>query len=371
MSSIVKQKNGTFRAIIRRKGHRVVSQSRFTSEKAAKDWALAVEAELLHGIKLPAKAPTEFPTTLSEALEKYGQTETIKKKSANREHSRIERLRNDPIAELALSKILPQDITEYINRRKITQHARGKVTAESTVRLEVMLISALFTHHIKAKHEKLTNPVPSVILPGKSTARDRPLRDDEFSYLCRGFLEVMPRTTRTQELLQIAIETGMRESEILKVQYFDIDLKNRFIYLSDTKSGDPRDVPLSPKAISIFESLSAGEEDKSKRVFPVSQDALIRAFKKACKQGRLIYEKEKGEKPSPRFLTDLTFHNLRHASATRWSRYLHAQELAKMFGWKTLNIVMRYYDADVPTIASKLAQGSLHEVGAVTVSGGQ
>lgn len=355
MATIVDLKNGTFRAIIRRKGHRVVSQSGFTSEKAARDWALVVEAEMLHGIKLPEKVPAVLPITLEEALKEYGETETIKKKSATRELSRIERLSKDPLAGKLLSKIQPEDITDYISRRKNTSHSRGKTTAGSTVRLEVMLISALYSYFIKVKHEKLINPVAGVVLPEKSNSRNRVLRDKEFEYLCRGFLEILPENSSVIELLKAAIETGMRQGELLKIQYFDLDLKNRYIYLPHTKSGDPRDVPLSPAAIDIFKQLNAKTDDKSNYVFTIKQDDLIRDFKKACANGRIIFEKETGRNPHPRFLIDLKFHDLRHESATRWSRYLQAQELAAMFGWKTLNIVMRYYAADVQAIADKLA----------------
>lgn len=76
--------------------------------------------------------------------------------------------------------------------------------------------------------------------------------------------------------------------------------------------------------------------------------------KELVNPGERKFEKTNGTPPSPRFLTDLKFHDLRHQTATTWSKYLHAQELAKMFGWKTLELVMIYYKSDIQTIADKL-----------------
>lgn len=265
-------------------------------------------------------------------------------------------MKRQNIAKKCLKDITSEDIGAYIKERENTPTNRGAKTAGATIRLEVMLISAVYKHRIKSKNEKLINPIKNVDLPKKSKARERVLRDNELDYLIEGLKKAMPETTCIEDLLDIAIQTGMRQSEILKLQLHDLDLKNRYVHLPDTKSGDPRDVPLSPKAIEIFNRINRRRKDKSERIFNVSQDAIIRGFKKACVQGRKIFQEKNGTLPSPRFLVDLKFHDLRHQAATTWSKYLHAQELAKMFGWKTLELVMHYYKSDVPTIADKLAR---------------
>lgn len=357
MASVFKDKaTGLYRVIIRREGHDTVSRSGFETKQAGKEWALAIESKMLYGVKLPDKAPKLKSINLFDALTEYQLEKTVLKKSADREISRISLLKRQNIAQKCLKDITSEDITNYIKERENTPTNRGSKTSGSTIRLELMLISAVYKYRIKSKNDKIINPIKNADLPKKSKSRDRILLDGEFDCLIDGFAEVMPQTTCINDLLDIAIETGMRQGELLKLQFHDLYLKNRYVHLPDTKSGDPRDVPLSPKAIDIFSRLNKQSKDKSDKIFEISQDAIIRGFKRACKAGRKQYEKKTGIPPSPRFLTDLKFHDLRHQAATTWSKYLHAQELAKMFGWKTLELVMVYYKSDIPTIADKLTK---------------
>lgn len=354
MSTVFKdKKSGKWRAIIRREGHRVVSQTGFDTKEEGKDWARVIETEMLFGIKLPEKVPSRPATTLDDALTTYKTTETVKKKSADREINRITLVKRQKIAQKNLKDITSEDINDYIKERMNSPNKRGKTTSGSTVRLEVMLISAVYK---TCSDKSLINPVQKATLPKKTNGRERVLFEHEYEYLKKGFAEAMPKTACMNDLLDIAIETGMREGELLKIQFFDIYFKNRYIHLSHTKSGVPRDVPLSPNAILILDRLNRESTNTEARVFKLSQDALVRAFPKACQAGKKIYEKETGSLPSPRFLNNLKFHDLRHQAATRWSKFLHAQELAKMFGWKTLELVMLYYNPDIPTIADKLAK---------------
>ena len=357
MATVFKDKvSGFYRVIIRREGHATVSRSGFETKQDGKDWALAIESKMLYGIDLPEKAPTTVAINLFDALTEYEAEKTILKKSADREIARISLLKRQSIAKKCLKDITSEDMSAYIKGRENTPTNRGSKTSGATIRLEVMLISSVYKHRIKSKNEKLINPIKNIELPKKSKSRERVLRDNELDYLIQGLKKAMPETTCIEDLLDIAIQTGMRQGEILKLQLHDLDLKNRYVHLPDTKSGDPRDVPLSPKAIDIFNRINSRGKDKSQRIFNVSQDAIIRGFKKGCVLGRKIFQEKNGTLPSPRFLDDLKFHDLRHQAATIWSKYLHAQELAKMFGWKTLDLVMLYYKSDVPTIADKLAR---------------
>lgn len=53
-------------------------------------------------------------------------------------------------------------------------------------------------------------------------------------------------------------------------------------------------------------------------------------------------------------ITNLVFHDLRHEAASCAAKFLMPQELAKAFGWKTLQMVMRYYHPTVEELAKKL-----------------
>jgi integrase len=359
MPSIVRdKKRKTWRAIIRRKGHPTTSRSGFRSEIDAKDWATVVETEILYGIKLPPKVPDTPKLTLKEALKEYETKVTAGKKSADREISRITRLCEDKLSSKLIASITRADIKDYIERRKKEPNRRSATesVSESTIRLEVMLISALYTYRITELSEKLSNPVSNISLES-SKSRSRNLEVDELEYLKLGIALAMPRSPVVVDLIDTAVETGMRQSELLKVEFNDLNQDGRYLYLSSTKSGDPRKVPLSPKALKILARLDGLQDTKNQKIFPISQDALIRGFKVGCNKGRDLFEGDRGKLPHPTFLVGLNFHDLRHEAARRLTKILSAQELARMFGWRTMDMVLRYYSADIDTIADKISHG--------------
>lgn len=193
--------------------------------------------------------------------------------------------------------------------------------------------------------------------PGGSNKRERRLLPEEEKWLLDGLEAAMPRIPTIRALILLDLETGMRQSEILGMEWDDVDLVRKFVHLDDTKSGDPRDVPLSPKALSILQGLP--RPITGGRVFDVSQDRLIRAFRQGCKKGRELCEASTDKKPCAGWLENLRFHDLRHEAASRWASVLAAQELAKMFGWRTLQMALRYYHPTGESLAEKLARAKV------------
>jgi len=350
MASIIHdKKTGLYRALIRRDGHPTASRSGFSSRKDAVEWALVVETKMLQDVELPKKNKQKqvFPT-LADALDGYAATVTVKKKSLTsqkRELSRIALVKKNSIAKKTINSITPADLTAFMTERM------NAGAGSSALRSDLMLFSALYKHRIKVNHDDVMNPVHRVLLPRPGPGRERVLRSNELEYLKKGLVAASPRTKYIAQLIDLAVLTGMRQSEILKITGDDVDIQNRFIFLPMTKSGVPREVPLSPPAIEILKSIDLKPE---KKLFRITQSTLIRNFKKACDKGREFFEIENGEKPDSRFLIDLKFHDLRHEAASRISKYLHAQELARMFGWKTLDLVMHYYKSDTQAIADKI-----------------
>ncbi|MEN3793925.1 site-specific integrase [Fulvimarina sp. MAC3] len=59
-------------------------------------------------------------------------------------------------------------------------------------------------------------------------------------------------------MITLAIETAMRQGEILSLTWDNVDLDRRVAHLPMTKNGDTRDVPLSQRATETLRGL-AGE----------------------------------------------------------------------------------------------------------------
>ena len=134
------------------------------------------------------------------------------------------------------------------------------------------------------------NPVLSIRRPKNPPPRDRRFTDAELNLLLRG--------NRTSDLLRtiiaIALETGMRPSEILRIHPVHINGSTLKIPEAKTK---PRTIPLTKKGLSLINSYPLP--------FNISIDRLGKQFRKLCKH----YD-----------IKDAHFADLRHQSLTNFMK---------------------------------------------------
>ena len=148
-------------------------------------------------------------------------------------------------------------------------------------------------------------------------------------------------------IIQFAIQTGMRRGELMGLSWSDIDLPNRRAYLHTSKNGEPRQVPLTKRAIAVLESLNKGDDDL---VFPMSLNVLRNQYERAIAYSKEIWN-EAGINP----FDDLRFHDLRHEALSRLSDAgLNVIELSHISGHKTLGMLKRYTHPSHKAIFSKL-----------------
>lgn len=125
----------------------------------------------------------------------------------------------------------------------------------------------------------------------------------------------------------LAIETGMRRGEMAGLHWPQIDLKANVIRLDKTKNGERRIVPLSERAEA---ALRAMPRALSGKVFAFhDSDGVGKAFVRACERAGIA---------------GLRFHDLRHEAASRFAPRMPAPTLAKLMGWKSIQMAMRYYN---------------------------
>lgn len=331
MASIVarQQQDGTitWQVKIRRRGYAPVSRT-FVRRADAERFARQTEADMDKGAFVPRSEAEAV--TLREALERYAREVTPRKKGAARELARIKAWLEHPISKLALTNVRGVDLAKYRDER------RAAGAADATIRLDLMVLSALFETARKDWGYALQNPVRSISLPSPSKKRERRLEPGEEEKLLDAIEQAMPRSPAARALLIVAIETGMRQGELLGLTWADIDLRRRIAHLDDTKSGDPRDVPLSSRAIEALQSIPRRIDGL---VFGIRQDRLMRVFAKACALAGI---------------EGLKFHDLRHEAASRLAEKLSAHELCKMLGWRTMQMALRYYHPRAEDLVRKL-----------------
>lgn len=79
-------------------------------------------------------------------------------------------------------------------------------------------------------------------------------------------------TARDTALIEVLWSTGLRRSEIERLEIADVNLGESFVLVRKSKSGQPRVVPLSPQARQAIRRLIRGRHEGS--VFQMSSNAI-------------------------------------------------------------------------------------------------
>jgi integrase len=330
MATIEKRVSGkgevSFRAKVRLRGHAPISRT-FERKRDAEKWARDQETDIERGNIASTEADR---TTLRDALERYLREVTPAKKGWRREQDRIKAWTKHPLAHRFLSQLRGSDFAHHRDQRR----AEGR--AENTIRLELALISKLYK--VAARDwgmEGLRNPIQSMTMPGGSNQRERRLAPEEERALLAQLQQIDPYLARLAEL---AIETAMRQGELLSLTWADLDLQRRVAKLRDTKNSEPRAVPLSARAVEVLKALPRSLEGAAS-LFPLTQREVIVAFRQACQAARI---------------EDLKFHDLRHEATSRICDKLPMHEAMRITGHKTPSMLMRYYHPKAEDLARKL-----------------
>ncbi|MHA6903339.1 tyrosine-type recombinase/integrase (plasmid) [Ralstonia syzygii subsp. celebesensis] len=322
----------TFQARVRRKGFPALSKN-FPTEAAAKRWVREREAELELGIS--SAVPQDTKTyTLSELIDRYIKEVTPHKKGHAVEETRLRALQRTDLAKLTLPEL---DRTHF----KVYKDARLRVVAGSTVNRELNTLSHIID--VARKEWGISagdNPVKDVSRPKNPPPRDRRLSPKEQVALFAAIADT--RGGYLRHIVELALETGMRQSELVGLEWERVSLPKRTIRLmvGRTKNGHGRAVPLSRRAIEILESL-APEGGRRGDVFPgVTTEAVKRAFIRSCQRAGL---------------EDFHFHDLRHEATSRlFEKDLGVAEVASITGHKDTRMLMRYTHLDASKLADKL-----------------
>ncbi|MFC3338151.1 site-specific integrase [Paracandidimonas soli] len=272
--------------------------------------------------------------------------------------------RKTPLAQRPIGSILSTDLI----RTRDEWLAKYK---PATVVRRFALISHLYTVARKDwSMPMLANPVELVRRPAVQDGRTRRiykrimLRGVSLQECPRNELQWIIRATRSRELpiiVMLAIETGMRRSEIAGVRRENIDLVHGTIFLSMTKNGGSRIVPLTPFAKHVMRQYLANKPARG-CIFSITPEAITRSFIRARKKARRQYEdlcRKYNRTPRDEYFVDLRFHDLRHESTSILATIFEMHELAKVGGWKDTRMLLRYYHPDGRELAKKLARSTL------------
>ncbi len=341
MATITKTPSSTWKAIIRRVGW-PTSAKTFRTKRDAEDWARRTEDEMVRGVFIQ-RTPSE-KMLVSVALQRYVQevVPTKKESTQRREGARIREI-DTYFEKYSLAAVTPDLVAKFRDARL----AEGK--ANNSVRLELALLGHLFNVAIREWHIGLAyNPVTNIRKPSAGEGRDRRLAKHEQEKL----LSAVDQHTNPMLgwIVRIAIETGMRHSEILGLRRSQIDLTKRVARLSDTKNESARTVPLTRMATAAF------SQALNNPIRPFDTDLIF--FGEPGKSGkRSPYQFSKTWQVIKKSLgmADLHFHDLRHEAVSQLVEAgLSDQEVASISGHKSMQMLRRYTHLRAEDLVKKL-----------------
>ncbi len=194
-----------------------------------------------------------------------------------------------------------------------------------TINRELALLRAILN---KAKEwGKLQTSVPQIKLFKVDNKRVRYLLPEEEKML----LNECPEPLKS--IVIIALNTGMRKGEILSLKWQDIDIKEKFITLTDTKNREKRYVPINETVIDTLIRLD--KNPNSEYLFPgINNSSHI--------DESYISHKFKGI-VNKLGIKDFRFHDLRHCFASKLvMRGIPLNTVQELLGHKDYKMTQRY-----------------------------
>lgn len=221
-----------------------------------------------------------------------------------------------------ITEITPKHIAAYKTRR------RAAGAAPKTVNNELILMGHAFNLAMKEWEWVNDNPVAKVSKEKVQNLVERWLTLEEEERLMRAAPPWL------QRVIHFALQTGLRQGELLNLKWSHVDLFRRTLTILEQKNKAVDTLPLNELVVEVLKTQAKVRHLQSDYVFPNGRgkrtDArnLIRAFARACAVAHVL---------------DFRFHDLRHTFATRLVQAgVDLYAVQKLGRWKTISMVARY-----------------------------
>jgi integrase len=136
------------------------------------------------------------------------------------------------------------------------------------------------------------------------------------------------------QIIVFAINTGLRESEILDLKWPQVDLSRRTIAILKQKNKAKDTLPVNGRAMALLKERARVRDGRTDHVFyngnaaRINARNLLRAFYSAVGKSKVAKAR---------------FHDLRHTFTTRLVQAgVDIYTVQKLGRWKTITMVMRY-----------------------------
>ncbi len=312
----IRKRGSRWHVQIRKKGHQSLTRS-FLLREDAQAWARSQEVAIDRGEGVREQVSIK-EKTLADLLQKYLTEVTTRKREAKKETYCLKAFMKFEIAHKRLLDITPADFAKFRDQRL-------KEVKAASFNREIVRVQHAYEIAIREWNWPLKeNPVKRINKPTNEPARQRRLKPEEVGKILQGL-----ETTRNKLLKPIvlfAIETAMRQGEIVRAEWKHYDREKRLLHIPVTKNGHPRTIPLTNAAVEILDGLEKHLEEE--RIFPTTTEAVKQSWQRLIERSGI---------------QDLHFHDLRHEAVSRFFEMgLSIPEVALISGHRDFRMLFRY-----------------------------
>ncbi len=188
---------------------------------------------------------------------------------------------------------------------------------------DLSLLKVIFKKAVEWNYCR-TNPASNIRKLREPPGRVRFLTDEERTRL----LSACPDRLRT--IVLIALNTGLRKTELLTLRWQDLDFKNRMLRIEKTKNGERRDIPMTMLVHDLLRAIPRRVDTPYVFANPdgTPQQYLKTTWNTAVRKAKL---------------EAFTFHDLRHTFAsTLVMNGVDIRTVQTLLGHKSITMTMRY-----------------------------
>ncbi|HEY8616283.1 site-specific integrase [Phenylobacterium sp.] len=353
MATFTKLASGSWRAQVRRKG-RYVSET-FLRREDARAWATEAERSIDRGL-IPPPSRVKRLRTFSELIDLHvADMKEVGRAPGRSKDATLAMLRRE-LGDLGLEELDRERLVKF--GRKRAAEGAGPVTVSmdiGAIRLVVSHAAAVHGLAVSVEQVELARiALKRLGLVGKSNERDRRPTDEEIERLTTYFDDNPRQIIPMSRIVRFAVATAMRQEEICKVTWPDLNVRTRMLTIRDrkdprAKKGNDQRIPLL--AVSGFDAMALIEEQRAcrgnehDRIFPYCHKSAGAAFTRACRELQI---------------EDLHFHDLRHEGTSRlFEAGFTIEQVSLVTGHKDWKMLRRY---------THLRPEALHAIAAARVA---
>lgn len=329
----IRKKGHNWQAIVRLQDGYPSAYKCFPSKQEARDWASQEESRRRQMSYFPEQVAKNH--TLAKAIDQYIELILPAIPKSSKDVLRHLNWWKSKLGNHVLTRVTPEIIAQH--RKELMEGITSKRSKRSpaTVNRYMASLSMVFSYVVKECGWIPVNPMVRVSKLKESRGRERILSKEECDQLL-----ISCEKSKNALLLPIvvlAITTGMRQGEILNLNWSDVDLEKGILFLRDTKNGRSRSVPVVGAAIGFLKDLFEHRNLHVPFVFPSKK-----------RFGRITIRKAWEEALSRCGISDLRFHDLRHTFCTYAAKAGASNlQLRAAMGHQTSQMTDRYTHLDV------------------------